>query len=279
MTIRTLVKETVLQDVLPFLGASTTLAEATSSLQVLGVYSSILFAVRRLAIDVFYRYTDLISSDTMASRIGQPFENASVAESVQRIARDMGVQRELNVVHSPSVTMQIGANIALSRPVLALQENEVVDDSGGLLPEAEFLIAHECAHIRGNHSWAHLGRDCLLNGIVLTTHLFKFKLIPCLLAFFVTKSLCHWAWTYVEKSADLAAVRHLGNADAAVNYFMQEKHDNLAYRNAQNLSLVTRLWRQLLITSDGNIRFLDPHHPSCTDRIAYLEEEQRALQS
>lgn len=156
--------------------------------------------------------------------------------------------------------------------------------------ELEFLMAHELSHIKANDNLTLflipgiIGVITTLAMIILfpsSAHYFSKLDFPKLSILGVTPAatigLTVSLTTFIffsrwrEECADRLGFSICSeSAQAGASSFFKEiRSDQLEYRNDQTVSVISRMWRKVLITKRGNFR-LDILHPPLTKRINYL---------
>ena len=92
-------------------------------------------------------------------------------------------------------------------------------------------------------------------------------------SFLVGVSLAPFVSQWREKCADITALSVCSKEAQieALKYFESLRDGQIVYRNEKNISSTSKLWREFLISADGDYR-LDFFHPSLNNRIKYIKD-------
>lgn len=226
-------------------------------------------------------------------------------KKVQELAGKLNISKPIELIEVPGLfatdaqaqgiaILKGRAGIAIdSPPKKDISEEEVeeeidVEQTYNNLAETEFILAHELAHIKGNDVlW--MGIAPAIIGAITTlavSILFPQSAIyfsPLVMsvvmisspaaAIGLTVSILALIFfsRWLEERADKLgfSVCSPQAQEAASKVFEDLRLANIAHRNNEKGSFISKLWNKVLITKDGDTRW-DVMHPSLKTRVNYL---------
>jgi Zn-dependent protease with chaperone function len=210
-----------------------------------------------------------------------------IESKIQELAQKLGISKPIELIEKKGLmtgAQAQGIAFFSGRAGIAIDP-----DIAHVIPEAEleFVIAHELSHIKANDAmW--MGVASSIVGLITT--LAMSILFPSSVAFSSTVAtliltspaalvgllvsvialVVFSKWR--EECADKLGFSVCSDAaqKAAPQFFDSMRASQIEYRNNEEGSCLSRMWRRFLITEDGECR-LDILHPSLKTRIKYLQ--------
>lgn len=215
-----------------------------------------------------------------------------VESKTKELAKKLGISKPVELIEVKGLVMvaqALGAEILPGRIGIAI-DPEIVNST--TKEELEFLIAHELSHIKANDNirvgvlglisvittlalsvlFPSLATHFSAPVILVSTLLFPISSPAVLIAKIVAYTSLFIFSKWQEECADKRGHCVCSDAakQAAPEFFENIRKSQLAVRNDEEGSCLSKLWNRFSITAEGNSR-LDVFHPSTTDRINYLE--------
>ena len=200
----------------------------------------------------------------------------------------MGIKKKLELREIRGLTtgaQAMGNTLFPGRAGIVIDPELFID-----MPEdqQEFLLAHEISHIKKNDVFSIFVGSALI-GVIATVALCI--LFPPLAVFspvwgsgafylgalisgIAMACLSIWRESCADKLAFDACSEE--GKKGAIQFFEDFREGGIEYRNEEDISVISRIWRKFSITKQGNFR-LDLLHPSLTSRIKYLKQRAPIL--
>jgi Zn-dependent protease with chaperone function len=207
---------------------------------------------------------------------------------IQELAQKLGISKPIELIEKKGLlTIAQAQGIAF----FSCRAGIAIDpDIADVMPEAEleFLLAHELSHIKTNDNmWmgvvpgivgivatlamsilfpSSIAFSSIVATLILTSPAALVGLSVSVIAFVI---LSKWR----EECADKLGFSVCSDAaqKAAPQFFDSIRTAQIEYRNDEEGSYLSQLWRKFLITEAGEFRF-DVFHPSLNTRINYLQQ-------
>lgn len=219
-------------------------------------------------------------------------QRAYVESKTKELATKLGISKPVELIEVKGLVMSaqaLGVEILPGRIGIAI-DPEIVNS----IPkeQLEFLIAHELSHIKANDQmWigvigvisvittlavsilfpsftTHFSTPVILVSTLLCPVSSPAVLIAKIVAYTSLFIFSKWQEECADKLGHSVCSHHAKRA--APKFFENIRKSQLAVRNDEEGSCLSKLWNRFSITAEGNSR-LDVFHPSTTDRIDYLK--------
>jgi|SRR5580700_11292453 Zn-dependent protease with chaperone function len=208
-------------------------------------------------------------------------EKNDLLSKIKKLAKKLEIKKEISLLEEKDLgtVKAVGVAILPGRAAIFIDPDIARNLS---LPELEFIMAHELAHIKANDvilKLTYLSAVYLIAAVAMNTLPWSTGAGLAIGEATVSAAVFvayHFFSQWREGCADSLGFSVCSEKAkrAAFKFFEEERTSLLSKRNSKEGSYLSRLWRSFQITEDGDNR-LDVGHPPTTARIRALSQQQK----